>query len=166
MRAGKVPKWIETVALKHEGDDCLAWPFSCTPPKSPLPRAAGRPQMRHNGKVVTAIRVILEMAKGPPPSPKHVAAHSCGKGHLRCVSPLHLDWKTRKEDREDMIRHRTAEHCRGHRHGQAKLIVDQVRSIRMRHAAGETAAALGREFGVTSSCIAEIVHRIGWKHVA
>jgi hypothetical protein len=48
----------------------------------------------------------------------------------------------------------------------AKLTADIVRQTRTRHAAGETYAALAREFGVTPGALRNAAVGINWKHVA
>ena len=52
---------------------------------------------------------------------------------------------------------------KGERSGVAKLTEAQVREIRARHAAGETQAALEREFGVRPGTVWPIVHGLAWK---
>jgi len=54
---------------------------------------------------------------------------------------------------------------KGIENAHAKLTEDQVMTIRTRHAAGETMAALGKEFGVGYTNISQIVHRHTWKHI-
>jgi DNA invertase Pin-like site-specific DNA recombinase len=47
----------------------------------------------------------------------------------------------------------------------AKLTAARVRAIRRRHAAGESPAALAREYDVHVRTIRRIVHRVTWRHV-
>jgi hypothetical protein len=82
-------------------------------------------------------------AHGEPPTARHEAAHSCGKGHLGCVHPGHLSWKTRNENRADMVRHGMLP--RGTIVSTNKLTEDQVREIRSRMGS-ETGMALAAEF--------------------
>jgi hypothetical protein len=84
--------------VPYEGDDCLKWPFSTL---------HGYGQLGHNGWRGYAHRLMCELAHGEPPSPEHQAAHSCGNGHLRCVNPRHLSWKTRSENQLDCRQHGT-----------------------------------------------------------
>lgn len=53
----------------------------------------------------------------------------------------------------------------GVRHHLAKLTEEKVRDIRRRAAAGETPAALAREFDVTDSTLSRVVLRKTWKHI-
>ena len=48
------------------------------------------------------------LAHGEPPTPDHVAAHSCGKGRDGCVHPKHLRWATSSENALDLSVHREA----------------------------------------------------------
>ncbi len=82
------------------GEECLAWPLSAD--------GVGYGVVSINGKNKRASRVMCELVHGPAPSPKHHAAHSCGKGHQGCVSPKHLSWKTPKENAADSVKHGTA----------------------------------------------------------
>src|SRR5690349_13216798 len=113
---GRTPKgeplrWIQEVALCHVGDDCLMWPFSKD--------RHGYGQAVVDGRHLIASRYICELVHGTPPTPRHDAAHSCGKGHDACVAPGHLSWKTRAANMEDMLIHDT--HRRGERNFNAKL---------------------------------------------
>lgn len=82
----------------HDGHACLF-----------LPQAnAGFPaNVRFNFRRMVASRAMCILAHGLPPSPKHMAIHSCGNGHLSCVNPKHLRWGTGKDNIQDAIRHRT-----------------------------------------------------------
>jgi hypothetical protein len=53
----------------------------------------------------------------------------------------------------------------GDRNGRAKLSVEQIDSIRTRLAAGETVAALAREFGVSWTAVKYIKTGRSWKGV-
>lgn len=103
--AGRTPegallKFIHEVALAHESDDCLIWPFGRR-----LDGYCGF--LCIDGKRVLASRYICAQVHGDPPSKRHEAAHLCGNGHLGCVSPLHLVWKTPAGNRADKAIHKT-----------------------------------------------------------
>ena len=85
--------------LTYEGDECLAWPYA----KNSL----GYGQLWFNGVVTFVHRLSCEDANGPPPTPKHEACHSCGNGHLACVTKAHLTWKTHSENMKDAAAHGT-----------------------------------------------------------
>lgn len=82
----------------HQGDACVPWPMF---------RSNGYGQLGHLGKMHYAHRLMCELAKGPPPSPAHEAAHSCGQGANGCVNPNHLSWKTTSENQRDRAAHGT-----------------------------------------------------------
>ena len=90
---GKTFAWL-IARVDYQGDDCLPWPF-CRDGR------VGRGRMGHEGKRPWAHRLMCELAHGPPPTPKHQAAHECGKGHYGCVNPRHLAWKTNSENQLD-----------------------------------------------------------------
>lgn len=147
---GEPLRWIENVALKYHKDDCLPWPFS---------KASNGYGLVWVGWMTSASRAVCERAHGAPPSPDYDAAHSCGKGHLGCVNPKHLSWKTASENQRDMLIHGT--HGRGERNSQAKLTEKQVLRIR------ELAKSLqqfqiAEMFGVSADAVRKIVHRQSW----
>jgi hypothetical protein len=98
-----------------------------------------------------------------PPSSKYQAAHKCGNGHLGCVNPKHLSWKTRAENEADKIAHGTI--SRGERNGHAKLVEASVIAIISRADRGETQQSLADSFGVHQSTISVIVHRKRWRYL-
>lgn len=116
---GEPIEFYQSVVLTHEGADCLLWPYTrCT---------NGYGQMVKNGRLGTVSRILCEDIHGPPPTPEHEAAHSCGNGMSGCVTKRHLSWKTPKENQNDRILHAT--HSRGERCVTAKLTEVQVREI-------------------------------------
>lgn len=106
-------EFIRDVAMKFDSDECLIWPLRR--------KKTGYGSLKVKGKSMTAHRVICREAHGEPPSAKHQAAHSCGKGHLGCVNPRHLSWKTARENQIDRIFHGT---------GSNKLSVNEVLEIK------------------------------------
>jgi hypothetical protein len=57
------------------------------------------------------------------------------------------------------------EHAKGANNGQSRVTESQVRIIRARVAAGEVAAAVGREFGLHKNTVYAIVQRQTWAYV-
>ncbi len=121
MRAkiGEPMRYFREVVLAYEGTECLTWPYA---------KSSGYGVMQADGKDKLVHILACQHRNGPPPTPKHEAAHSCGKGHEACCSQMHLSWKTRKENHADKLVHGT--HNRGERHGMAKLTTDNVRFIK------------------------------------
>src|SRR5690606_35281135 len=117
---GKVQKYIRSTVLPWASDECLFWPFSRN--------ESGYGTIKVDRKSGIASRYICELVNGAPPSASYDAAHSCGKGHMGCVNPHHLSWKTRLENVEDMEVHGTR--LRGEKATKAKLSEKEVIRIR------------------------------------
>lgn len=116
---GELQRFYEEVVLRYDGDECLIWPYGRA--------ASGYAQMKKNGKYRTVSRFVCEDIYGPPPPEKNYSAHSCGNGHLGCVSKKHLSWKTQAENMADRLLHGTDD--RGGKHKNAKLTEEKVRQI-------------------------------------
>lgn len=142
---GEPLRFVNNVAMTHTGGNCLTWPYG----KS----RSGYGQIRVNGKLIEAHRYVCTLVNGDPPTPRHEAAHSCGKGHEGCVSPIHLSWKTRAENRADRLIHGT--HDRGERHAQAKLTDAAAREI-VAMKGVEPQCELAKRFGVSAQAIGNI----------
>lgn len=116
---GAAKRFYENVVLCSDTDECVTWPFATT---------KGYGVMRVDGKTQRVPRMACEHRNGPPPTPEHEAAHSCGKGHLGCVNPRHLRWATKTENMADQYTHGVR--VMGEKHGNAKLTEADVREIR------------------------------------
>lgn len=148
---GEVATWIERHTA-YDGEECLMWPFSKD--------GYGYGTVNPRGGERKAHRLMCSIVHGPPPTPKHEAAHSCGNGHLGCVSPRHLRWATREENMADRLLHGGGN--RGARHGMAKLSEDNVRAIRsMRGAASQLEIA--KTFGISRTLVCLIHQRKRWQ---
>lgn len=153
----KIPPWgaprkfLE--AIPAAGDGCLRWPFGTN--------GVGYAQINIGRKKLLVSRLVCERYQGAPPTPRHVAAHSCGKGHQACVAPWHLTWKTHRENSADMITHGTLS-C-GERH-HSKLTAAQVQEIRT-IAGTEAQTKIAQRFGVSQGTITRIVTGKAWRHL-
>lgn len=112
-----------------------------------------------DGRLQLAHREVCRAAFGPPPTQSHVAAHSCGNGHLGCVNPKHVRWATDEENKHDMLAHGTR--LFGEANGAARLTAQQVRAIR------DLCASLSQRkiasmFGVSKSTVSSICHDETW----
>ncbi|WP_422073968.1 hypothetical protein [Tranquillimonas rosea] len=116
--------------------------------------------MKFRGAVMGAHRAMCILAHGEPPSPDSHASHLCGNGHLGCVNPRHLAWKSPAGNQRDRVIHGT--HCRGSRNKRALVTEGDVRAIRSRAATGEPQTAIAAEFGITNYAVWAIVHRRTW----
>ena len=141
---GDLPKFYSEVVMKYEDDECLIWPYAAK---------NGYGVMGHNGKTVLVSRRVCEEVNGPPPTPDHHAAHSCGKGHLGCVTKRHLSWKTPYGNNQDKLVHGTV--SRGSRNGTSKLTEKQVIEI-MSLKGASALPTIADRFGVSKQTISEI----------
>jgi hypothetical protein len=57
-----------------------------------------------NRKIVRVPRIVCGEAHGPPPTPKHHAAHDTPNGCIGglCVNGEHLRWATARENQQDI----------------------------------------------------------------
>lgn len=164
-RAGPLPavrapdgagrEFVETIALLHSGEGCLAWPYGRN--------KAGYGQFFDAGRHLTAHRYVCERAHGDPPTSIHQAAHSCGRGHLGCVAPNHLSWKTPAQNQADRLIHGTD--SRGEKHHAAKLNEQKVREIRSLVGRYQQKTIAGM-FGVTPQTVNGICRGKSWRHLS
>jgi hypothetical protein len=139
--------FIRDVALSHDRDECLLWPYGRN--------SNGYGTFRLAGRMTYAHRHICRVVNGPAPTPKHQAAHSCGNGHLGCCNPHHLSWKTHAQNAADTIEH-------GRARLRSKLSDEIVRDIRQSSASLMTLAA---QYGVSKKTILNVRQRKVWSHV-
>lgn len=149
---GKTMRFINEVAVPYTKDDCLLWPFA--------KGGSGSGHLRIKGVDLVAHRLVCERVHGPPPTSRHEAAHSCGKGHLGCVAPRHLRWATPKENAADKLQHGTL--IRGSEHKSSKLTETAVADIRRCRENGVPLNDLARQYGVSISLISMIHSRKVW----
>ena len=145
-------------AIKHTGEYCLIWPYS----RNDMGYAKTVTRTR-NGKPVYgyATRIICAAVHGKPLTRKHEAAHNCGGGHLGCVNPMHLEWKTHQENCRDTVKHDRS--TRGERNTSSKLTGGDVRKIRRLTAAGKlTITKIAHRFDVSPATIHDIVSDRTW----
>lgn len=147
---GTAHKWLSDHS-EHQGDDCLIWPFARNP--------NGYGVVKLGSKQIGAHHAMCRLKHGEPPSSRHEAAHSCGKGHLGCVNPMHLSWKTRSENHADKLLHGT--HNRGEQHSMSKLSEQDIHAIRALdgHKSHREIAAI---FGVTRWAVTLVLNRRNW----
>lgn len=149
---GELSRWLNDVAFSHGGDECLLWPFSRFP--------NGYAKIRHKGRSSLVHRLVCERVNGPAPSVKHEAAHSCGNGHLGCVSQSHLSWKTPVENAADKLEHGT--NSNGENNAQAKLSEEDIHEIR-RIGTSLPQHKIGAMFGVSQSNVSLILSGKHWR---
>lgn len=140
-------------ALTHTGDECLLWPFGAN--------KLGYGRLWFKKTVMSASTAVCEMAHGPKPVDKDVAAHKCG--NKLCVNPGHLYWATNSENQgRDRLRHGTDN--RGTKNGQSKLTPEQIIDIKSRERGSRKHA---RELGISWPTYLRIRNgqRWGWLNV-
>lgn len=140
--------FYEKIVLSYDGYDCLVWPYARA-------KHGGYGKMSRGGKIGHVSRFLCEDIYGPPPTPEHEAAHSCGNGHFACVTKRHLSWKTSKGNHADKLIHDT--HSRGERQWMSKLTEDDVRQI-LSLKGKEPQNSIAQRFGVARGTIGKI-HR-------
>lgn len=143
--------FYRNVVLTYNGEECLIWPFGRG--------KTGYPMLWDDGQMQYVHLLLCKEVNGPPPTPDHDAAHSCGKGKQGCVTKRHLDWKTRIENEADKLEHGT--HNRGARHGLSILTDDDVRQIRTLRGYLPQ-AEIGQMFGVSRVAVCQIHTRQRW----
>ncbi|WP_162225074.1 HNH endonuclease [Erythrobacter sp. SG61-1L] len=141
---------IESVLLNYS-NDCIFWPFS--------KYGRGYGQITFGGRHWSVHRLVCEIKYGPPPTSSHVAAHSCGNGHLGCVNPKHVRWATPSENQADRLIHGTD--ARGEKADRSKLTENDVRAIWC--LIGTTSLSkIAAQFGVTKAAIQQISEGKSW----
>lgn len=146
---GALLEWL-TKSANWSGEECLIWPF--------YRGSNGYGYVRYRNTGMSASRAMCIEAHGEPPSNEHEAAHLCGGGHLGCVHPDHLAWKTKDENEADKIDHGTL--IRGEEVWISKLTADDVRMIRA--SVGVSQKALARQYGVARATIGDVLSRRTW----
>ena len=109
-----------------------------------------------NKKTVTAHRLSYKYSKGDPGD--LCVLHKCG--NRKCCNPGHLYAGTHKQNSEDRVKDGTG--ARGRSHGMTKLCEEQVVAIRKLLEAGETCAAIGKQFSISESTVRHIKKRRVW----
>jgi hypothetical protein len=102
------------------------------------------------GERYYAHRFMCELVHGQAPTKHHQAAHSCGNGHLGCVNPNHISWKTRSGNQLDCRQHGTQAKFNGVRMpaGTAAQIRD-LKGVKLQREVAE-------QFGASESAVSDI----------
>lgn len=119
---GETFKWLLAHA-SYDSDECLIWPYS-------IDNYGGYGHLGYNGKMYLAHRLMCILAHGEPPTPKHQASHSCGKGHEGCVNPKHISWKTTSDNLKDRRKHGTHKGAIGNRTNLPYGVIDRIRELK------------------------------------
>lgn len=139
---GKTFQWLLD-HVEYRGEACLPWPFA-------KDGRVGRGGLSYRGKSYWAHRLMCEMVHGAPPTPKHQAAHNCGKGHYGCVNPRHLEWKTNSQNQLDRAKNGNAlRNPYGNKGGLS--LAQQAEIVSLKGTMAQTAIAA--KFGVSLGCV-------------
>ena len=105
---------------------------------------------------IHAHRMAWILTNGPIPEGLY-ACHKCD--NRRCVRPDHLFIGTATDNNRDMVAKGRCTSCgwKGVAHPNAKMSTEQVREVRARYAAGESAPTLARAFGMNRQSMWQIV---------
>jgi hypothetical protein len=148
IEPGAQERYFTEVVLQYDGNECLKWPYSTTPKgygyMSRIGAGPGKRELVH--------RRVCEAVNGPPPTPQHEAAHSCGKGLQGCCAKRHLSWKTSGGNMADKYLHGTV--ARGEM--LSKLTEEDVRRIRVRLSRNESQTSIAKDYGVSHKTISKI----------
>lgn len=149
---GKAIAWLRE-HLSYDGDGCLIWPFARN--------EDGYGQFGYDGTgMQKAHRWMCKAVHGSPPPGRNYAAHECGNGHLGCVHPKHLVWKSHEENTEDFRRHGRARFGKGRPH--RKLTQDQVQTL-LSPPDDKTILQLSQEFGISYRHAKKVRQGISWR---
>jgi len=89
--------------------------------------------------------------------------HSCDV--TNCINPSHIRAGSPADNNADMGLRGRRGRLRGTAHPMAKLADEDIRTIRLKAAAGQNQRDLAREYSVTQSNIGRIVRKENWKHL-
>lgn len=148
---GEAKRFLSEVVMNYDGDECLIWPYHrCS---------AGYGRIDVDGYTKLVSRIVCERVNGPPLMSEHEAAHSCGKGHLGCVTKGHLSWETPSQNGADKVAHGTS--LKGERSPNAKLTEHAVREIKALQGY-VSQRELARRYGVSRRSIEGIYRGDVW----
>ena len=135
--------------LEIDDRECVKWPHAVS--------GAGYAQIRMNNKIEYVHRLICKAEHGEPSDSGFYASHLCGKGHLGCVNPNHIQWCSPAENSAHRIIHGTTN--RGERHGRHKLKKNDVLKIREDH---RSINVIANEYNVSEGAIRSVQNRKNW----
>jgi hypothetical protein len=103
-------------------------------------------------------RLVLLAFVGPPPTPKHQAAHWDDNRRDNRLS--NLRWATKRENEDDKIKNGKV--LKGKDHWKARLKPEDIRHICTLRRAGKTYREIGEHFGINLSHVHRITIGKAW----
>lgn len=146
-------RFWKKVSKPLENNDCWLWAGSVT--------KAGYGSFWSESKFIYVHRYSYELHYGKIPDSLHVL-HKCDTP--RCVNPKHFFLGTNEDNIRDKVkkgRTKTGLKC-GEANINAKLVENDILLIRQ---STKNNSAIGREYNVSSACIAAIRLYKTWRHV-
>jgi len=134
----------------YEGNECLIWPWSRN--------ENGYGSTKYLGKMMVSSRAMCILVHGNPPDDKPITRHLCGKGHLGCVNPNHLEWSDNSTNQLDRIEHGTSN--RGIANGQSKINEIVVAEI---YSSNLHPKELAKIFYISPTTVYDIKAKRRWK---
>lgn len=109
-------------------------------------------------KTRTLHTVVASLFHGPCPK-----GFECSHldGNRQNCKASNLQWEPHRSNMYRQVGHETDP--AGTRNGRRKLTLEQVSSVTVRRAAGESLSAIGRDYGVSPQTIFQIYHGKSWK---
>lgn len=150
---GFAQKFIEDVRQSNV-DACITWPFA----RLATGYAVSR---RRHGTHFVHRQICIDLNGFP--EKKMEVAHSCGNGHLGCVNPKHLSWKTRSANQMDRVVHGTSN--RGERQWNSQLSQDDVLRVVSQVNSGRSMRSISVELGVGPKTVSDIMCGKTWQWV-
>ena len=151
---GKCKEFCRSLLSQAESPQgCIKWPFA-TCRKG---HAVIAPDDGIGKGTVHVARFLLEKIS-PRPSEKHLALHTCHKGHEACVNPSHLYWGTQADNTHDMV-------VAG-RHPRQKINLATAQAIWEDRKNGTASQSAARFPGATVDIVKKIRSKRSWvKHL-
>ncbi len=141
-KPGEPAEWLRQ-NVGYDGPECLMWPFG---------KNNGYPNhVKMDGRSEYGHRAMCRLVNGDPPNEEYEASHSCGRGHLGCVDPRHLAWKTAGENQADRANHGTR-NVWGWRGKLTQAQADEIMALRGKM----KQADIAKKFGVSRSNVSFI----------
>ncbi len=112
-------------------------------------------------KTMQVHRLVALTFIGPPPVDKPDVAH--GDGNSANNKRNNLRWATKSENENDKVLHGKSN--RGERHGNARLVENDIRKIRELAEEGLIQSEIAKEINTSRRNVGNILSGKNWKHV-